>query len=110
MGGFMISRVAGQARVAAVWLSAAAEREWEYAYRLAARAAADDSATCEVICFASTPLAHSALEAAGFRWCDSRPLYVFDPRGLLASAPTLAWDAIGDDAAYVFDPSHPFRT
>jgi peptidoglycan/xylan/chitin deacetylase (PgdA/CDA1 family) len=110
VGSFLISRVAGQARVAGIWLRAATEREWAYGYRLAARAAAEDPATCEVLGYASTPVVEGALEIAGFRRRDVRRLFVSDPHHRLPSEAAIAWDAIDDDAPYFFDPAFPFLT
>jgi hypothetical protein len=110
VGGFLLSRVAGQARVAAMWLATSAQRDWERAYRLAVAAAAEERTTCEIVGFASTPVASSALRACGFRHRDAMPLFTYEQRGSLAGAPPMFWNAINDDAAYVFDPANPYRT
>jgi hypothetical protein len=100
-GHFLLSQVAGQARIADLRLRSTEARDWQMAYRLAVRAATEDVSTCEVVALASMPLARAALSACGFRWRGSIPLSVNDPQGKLAAAPPLCWSLIEDDAAYV---------
>jgi hypothetical protein len=109
-GHFLLSDVAGQARIADLRLNSTHVRDWQMAYRLATRTAAQDETTCEVVALASTPLASAALAACGFRRRGSVPLSVYDPHGKLAGAPPLCWSFIDDDAACLNDPAYPYST
>lgn len=109
-GYFMLSRVGGQARVAALGLSSSTQDRLQDAFRLAVKAAADDPDTCEVVGLASTPGTRAALAACGFTQRDSAPLYLFDRNGIVAANTPILWSAIDDDTAYVHDPASPYRT
>lgn len=109
-GHFLLSQVAGQTRIADLRLSSTDVNDWQMAYRLATRTAAQDGQACEVVALASTPLARAALAACGFRRRSSASLSVYDPQGKLASAQSLCWSFIDDDTAYLSDPAHPYTT
>ena len=109
-GHFLLSQVAGQTRIADLRLSSTHVRDWQMAYRLATRTAAQDATTCEVVALASTALASAALSACGFRRRGSTPLSIYDPQGKLAAAPPLCWSFIDDDAGYLYDPAYPYIT
>lgn len=110
IGHFLVSRAGGQARLADLRVASAAPADWEAACRLAARTAALDPEAHEIVGLASTAEMRRALSACGFRPRGATPLFVSDPKGLLTGAPPLLWSLIDDDAAYVFDPQHPYRT
>ena len=114
-GYFLLSRVGGQTRIAAISVTDPGSRIpdpglWQQAVRLATRAAAYDPETAEVVCMASTPAMRRALEACGFQRRDHAPLFLFDPKGLVESASPVFWSGIDDDTAYVPDPASPYRT
>jgi hypothetical protein len=110
VGYFVLSRVAGQTRIAGLQLRTSSQDDWQQAFRLAAYAAADDTSTSEIVCLASTAVARAAITACGFRQRGTSPLFLCDPGGKLADAPPVAWQAIDDDTAYVHDPAHPYQT
>lgn len=109
-GYFMLSRVGGQARIAALGLRSSTPDHLQQGYRLAVTAAADDPETCEVVGLASTPPTRAALAACGFRQRDNAPLYLFDRGGIVSATTPILWSAIDDDTAYVYDPANPYRT
>lgn len=110
VGWYVLSRVGRQTRIAGAGLSRATQERWEQVFRLAARAAADDPHTCEVVGTGSTPATRAALAACGFEWRDTAPLFVFDKARTLAESSPILWSAIDDDTAYLYDPSIPYRT
>lgn len=109
-GHFLLSYVAGQTRISDLRLRSDVRGDWEMAYRLATRTAAEDATTCEVVSLISTPFQRAALAACGFRQRGSSPLYLHDPRGKIAAAPPLCWSFIDDDTGYLYDPLHPYST
>ena len=107
-GYFLLSRVGGQARIADVRLSSTKQEEWNGAYSLAAKAAAEDPATCEIVAVASTLFSEIALLSIGFRQRGAEPIYLHDPQKKLRDAPSIFWNLIDADAAYIQDPDHPY--
>jgi hypothetical protein len=89
-------------------LSSTKQDEWNVAYSLAAKAAADDPQTCEIVAVASTLFSEIALLSSGFRQRGNAPLYLYDPQNKLSDAPPIFWNLIDGDAAYIQDPAHPY--
>ncbi len=106
-GWFLLSRVGGQARIADLRVNSDAVPPWRSAYALAANVAASDPETCEVVAAASDRLALAAVRDAGFRPCESDPVWIGDPEGRLAGAP-LHLSMLESDAAWLCNPSRPF--
>ncbi len=109
-GYFLLSQVAGQARIVDVRLVSESETDWANAYRLATSVAAQDPDTCEIMTIASNPLTSQALHASGFRHRGSVPLFFYDPQKKLAGAQPLVLNMIDGDAAYLHDPAHLYVT
>jgi hypothetical protein len=108
-GWFLLSRIGGQGRIADVWVDSESAGDWQAAYVLAARAAAGDSGTLEIVAVASTPLAREVLTGIGFHHRGGDPIFLHDPKGLLAGA-VLNLNLVDGDAVWLHDPSYPFRT
>jgi len=107
-GYFLLSRVAGQMRIADIRLWSGDPADWRIAYSLATRAAEADPAACEVLAIASTPFAHDALTANGYHQRGTEPLFLYDPKKKLANAPAMFLNLIDGDGAYLYDPENPF--
>ncbi len=104
-GYFVLSRVGGQARVADLWT----EEDWDAAYTLAVRAAMRDPETCEVAAAASVDRLRRA--AAGvFQPRGTEPVFVYDPKGMLAGAPPLHVQLLDGDECYLNNPRYEFWT
>jgi len=109
-GYFLLSHVGGQTRIADIRLNSSKQDEWNVAYRLAARAAAKDPETCEIIAAASTLFSEIALLSSGFRQRGGAPIFLSDPHGKLIDSPAIFWNMVDADAAYLYDPEHPYTT
>lgn len=107
-GYFLLSRVGGQTRIADIRLCSAKQDDWNLAYSLAARAAAENPRTCEIVVAASTLFSEIALMSSGFRQRGSAPLFLYDPQKKLNDSPPIFWNLIDGDAAYIQDPAHPY--
>jgi hypothetical protein len=105
-GYFVLSRAGGQTRIADLWTSG----EWPAAVSLAAREAARDRATCEVTAVASVEPLRRAIEANGFQGRGAAPVFLYDPGGLLATAPPLDVQLLDGDECYLNNPADPFWT
>jgi hypothetical protein len=105
-GYFVLSSVGGQARIADLWT----EGDWTAAFSLAAREAARDPAVCEVAAVASVDRRRSAIQANGFQARGSEPVFLYDPKGLLAEAPPLDVQLLDGDECYLNNPLDPFWT
>jgi hypothetical protein len=109
-GWFVLSRVAGVMRIADMRIDAADPEGWRAAYALATQAALADEQVCELVAAASTPLAQDALRRNGFRLHHTEPLFLLDPQSLLIGRVPLEVALIESDAAYLYDPKHPYLT
>jgi hypothetical protein len=104
-GYFVLSRVGGQTRIADIWT----EGDWAVAFSLAVREAMRDPETCEVAAAASIDrlrrAARSQLQPRG-----ADPIFVYDPKGLLAGAPPLHVQLLDGDECYLNNPNYEFWT
>ena len=74
------------------------------------RAAQQDPDACELVAIAPLPHIALALESNGFRSRGSIPVFVRDPRELLARAEQIHLSMLDDDSAYLNFPEHPYAT
>jgi hypothetical protein len=109
-GYFLLSRVGGQTRIADVRLNSTRQDDWNAVYALAAHAAAEIPETCEIIAAASTLFSEIGLVSNGFRQRGGAPMFLFDPQKRLLDSPSIFWNMIDADAAYLHDPDHPYTT
>jgi hypothetical protein len=109
-GYFLLSRVGGQTRIADIRLDSGDPDQWSMAYSIAAATAASDPETCEILASASTPLVRDSLKRNGFRSRGNVPLFLYDPQHLLRNQPSMFWNMIEGDAAYLSDPAYPYAT
>jgi hypothetical protein len=107
-GWYVIARVAGQSRVADIWVDSDSTADWTAAYSLALRSAANDPEACELVASASVSPAMAAATRAGFRFRHAEPIFVLDPQKRFASAPPLDVTLLESDLAYLSDPSYPY--
>ena len=109
-GYFLLSRVAGQTRIAEVRVDSEAAEDWQAAFALATRQAAADPGTCEILAVASIRQGVAALRRNGYRFRRHEPVFLLDPRRRLAGVPDLNLDLLVGDEAYLHVPSYPFET
>lgn len=92
-GYFLLSRVGHQCRIADLWVRSAERPDWEAAYAAATMTAGEDLGTTEVRVGAS-------VIPTGYRRMDSEPVFVLDPKALLAGRGDLALSYLENDAFY----------
>jgi hypothetical protein len=109
-GYFVLSRVEGQARLADLRIRTDKPDDWIAAYATAARAAALDPQSCELIAYATVPLVWQALEANGFRMRGEMPVLALDRKNLLGDAAHLHLGMLDDDSGYLNNPANPYCT
>jgi hypothetical protein len=109
-GWFVLSRVAGQARVADLWVDSARSADWTAAYALAVQAAQRDREACELVASASTALAREGAGQAGLRLHHVEPIFVLDRKGRLTGPPPLDVTFLESDLAYLENPDYPYLT
>src|SRR5215469_13778851 len=109
-GYFMLSWVNRQCRIADVSLNSTAFCDWQAAFALATRTAADDPETCEIQAASSLPFMSDAILPNGFRLRDSLPVFLSDPHDLLSGGPPLYLSLLDGEASYLSDPDYPFLT
>jgi hypothetical protein len=109
-GYFLLNEVNGQTRIIDLLVRSSEAADWETAYRLALRAAADLPETCEVVATSSLPWLDQILERCGMRERIAKPILVYDRRGLLSGAAPLHLQMVDSDAFFLYSPSFPFLT
>lgn len=109
-GYFLLSRVGGQCRLADLRILSEQADDWIAAYSAAAHAAAQDPESCELISYASVPVASQALEANGFRMRGDMPVLALDRRSLLGEPAHLQLAMLDDDSGYLNSPANPYCT
>jgi len=110
LGWYVLSRVAGQTRIADIWVDSGSAADWAAGYILALRAASSDPAAYEIVASASIPPAIDGVTRAGFRFHHAEPVFVLDPRKLFAAAESLNVTFLESDLAYGSDPTYPYLT
>jgi hypothetical protein len=103
-GHFMLSRVGGQTRIVDIRI----EVDWKAAFALAVREAARDPETCEIAAAASTDRLREAILANGLRPRGAEPVFLYDPKRLLADAAPLSVQLLDGDECYLNNPAYPF--
>jgi len=108
-GYFLLSHVAGQARIADVRVDSEDAADWLAAFTLATRQAAAHPATCEILAVTSIRQGTGALRRLGYRFCRQDPIFLLDPQRRLTGA-ELNLDLLVGDEAYLHVPGYPFET
>lgn len=109
-GWFMLANVAGQARIADIWVNSESGEEWSAAFSLATCVAAEHCETCEVTAGASIPLASEALLANGYRLRHCEPIFLYDPKDLVTQGRRLNLSLIDGDGAFRRIGDYPYFT
>jgi len=108
-GYFVLSRVAGQSRIARLRIESEKTADHAAAYAIAAVSAMTDPAACELVALSPSQKVNEALDANGFHYRDQRPMFVYDPRKALPpNAGPLQLDMLDDDMAYLNTPEYPY--
>ena len=103
-GHFVLSRVAGQTRIVDIRI----DGDWKTAFALATREAARDPETCEIAAAASVDPLREAILANEFQPRGAEPVFLYDPKRLLADAPPLNLQLLDGDECYLNNPDYPF--
>jgi hypothetical protein len=108
-GYFVLNEVHGQTRIADLAVEPGDPGEWHGAYSLALRTASRLPGTCEVVAMSSLPWLDEVLRHCGMRERAVRPVFVYDPRQLLADSP-LHLQMTDSDSFFLYTPSDLFLT
>lgn len=109
-GYFILSSVGRQCRVADILVNSSVPEDWRVAFAVATSTAAGNPETCEVEAVSSIPLVSHAISHNGFHLRERCPIFLRDPKGLLADAPPLHINLLDGEGSYLSDPAHPFLT
>ena len=109
-GYFILSSLAGQSRIADLWITSPNPDDWSAAIGLAARVAAADPACVEIMAAGSVDLVRRAFESNGFVMRRRDPILILDPRESLPKAVPLFLTLIDGDEWLVRDPENPYLT
>jgi hypothetical protein len=109
-GYFVLSLVAGQARIADLRLGTDDPEKWKTAGILAAKEAAEIPETCEIVAGFSRTRVQEAFRQSGFRPRQTLPIFYYDPRKILAQAPAFDLSLLDGDGCFMANLKHPFLT
>jgi hypothetical protein len=109
-GYFLLSLVAGQARIAEAWVDSEKPEDWQAAIAVATLQAAAFPETCEILAVSSIQVGREALQRNGYRFRRHDPIFVLDPQRRLAGQPELNLTFVDGDEAYLWVPGYPFET
>jgi len=109
-GYFLLSQVGRQARIVDLRVANDVPAHWVQACNVAARTAAANPATCEVIAGFSSAHAEQALRQCGFHMRKEDPIFCYDPRKFLGPESTLELSLLDGDACFTSDGENPYLT
>jgi hypothetical protein len=98
LGYFLLSLAGAEIQLNDLRIASDQERDWTEVVALMTRAASQFSSAEQLVVRSSLPLLDVALEANRFRLFDSDPLFLYDPKGLMATRPVHITPFDGDQA------------
>lgn len=106
-GYFVIAKVGKQARIVDIQIGGDDPTSWLAACRLAARTAAEDAETCEIVVASSAPRTIEAWSQSGFVQRETDRLLSYDSRNRLAGS-NLDLTLADGDQCFLSDPERPY--
>jgi hypothetical protein len=107
-GYFMLAAAPGQVRLADLWVDSQEAADWRAVVLCAVGQAQADPQAAEIVTWASAPLLHAALRAAGFHARFSTPVQIRPSAGAALPAMPLNVHMLDNDAAYFHDGRREF--
>jgi hypothetical protein len=101
VGGFMLSMVPFQTRIAALWSARARTEDWALIVELALRQAALLGAHGEVVCMANVPAERQALEGLGFTLCGSAKMFLLASPQLIPDSTRIRFQMLDGDVSFL---------
>ncbi|MFZ3188708.1 MAG: hypothetical protein WB523_18855 [Candidatus Sulfotelmatobacter sp.] len=107
-GYFLLSQVGRQARIVDIRLDSDDWDSWQAICALAARSAAENPETCEIVAASSVEVTGKAWLQAGFVHRRTDDIFSFDPRNLASSGPPLDLNLADGDSCFLSEPFSPY--
>ena len=107
-GYFLLTQIGRQVRIVDIRLEDGNRESWRAICALAARGAAEDPETCEIVAASSIELIGEAWLQAGFVHRATEQIFCYDPRHLVSSAPPLNLNLADGDSCFLSDPASPY--
>jgi hypothetical protein len=107
-GYFLLTQIGRQVRIVDIRLEGGDRESWRPICALAARSAAEDPETCEIVAASSIELIGEAWLQAGFVHRATEQIFCYDPRNLVSSAPPLNLNLADGDSCFLSDPVSPY--
>jgi hypothetical protein len=107
-GYFLLAQVGRQVRIVDIRLDSNDPESWQAICALAARCAAEDPETCEVVAAASVEVTQKAWLQAGFVHRGTDQIFCYDPRTLVSSGPILNLSLADGDSCFLSEPLSPY--
>lgn len=107
-GYFLLTQIGRQSRIVDIRINTEDPESWQAVCSLAARTAAADPETCEIVAASSVDLTTEAWLKAGFLRRRVDPIYCYDPRKLMSSGPPLDLHLADNDFCILSDAANPY--
>lgn len=107
-GYFLLTQIGRQARIADIQVDSEDRESWQAICALAARTAAEDPETCEIVAASSIDVAGEAWMRAGFVRRRTDPIFCYDPRNRVSSGPPLNLSLTDNDFFFLSVRSSPY--
>jgi hypothetical protein len=107
-GYFLLTQVGRQVRIVDIQTDSDDRESWQAICALAARSAAEDPETCEIVAASSIPATEEAWLQAGFVHRRTDQIFSYDPQNLLSSGPPLNLNLADGDLSILSEPTSPY--
>jgi hypothetical protein len=107
-GYFLLTHVGRQARIVDIRIDGNDRESWQAICALAARTAAEDPETSEIVGASSIEVTGEAWLQAGFVHRRTDQIFCYDPRNLVRSGPPLALNLADGDLCILSEPLSPY--
>jgi hypothetical protein len=107
-GYFLLTQVGRQVRIVDIQTDSDDRESWQAICALAARTAAENPETCEIVAASSLVVSGEAWLQAGFVHRRADPIFCYDPRNLVSSGPPLDLSLADCDLCILSQPTSPY--
>ncbi|MGA8686179.1 MAG: hypothetical protein WB623_17350, partial [Candidatus Sulfotelmatobacter sp.] len=107
-GYFLLTQVGRQVRIVDIRMDSEDRESWQAICALAARTAAENPETCEIVAASSLVVSGEAWLQAGFVHRRADPIFCYDPRNLVSSGPPLDLSLADCDLCILSQPTSPY--
>ncbi len=108
LGYFLLAHLGRQVRIVDIRMDRQDQESWQAICALAARSAAEDPETCEIVAGSSNEVTTNAWLRTGFVHRRTDQIFCFDPRNLVKLGPPLNLTLADGDMCFLSEPNSPY--